>query len=373
MVILFFSNNYKLHYNVIDAEKLLDTHSGDEGVTVDIAAEQRMLEEEDVDETSDASTLTPGKGESMDVDNRHVPTTLFSATGSTMAGSLKESSHTPAADSTLKSQSRGVDGEAAHAEGVSTPSSQGPSKSGASSLGSTKETGESSMPKGAGFNGNMYEAIRKLRNAVAKPRMIGIHVETRMWSAKLGDLSSEGGKWAVSAHYRHLYDARVNISTSFNPHTLWCESCPTKQRILDREGNPSPICIISSDQCFPAYLPASGGGRCCVIIRVEDGTIPEIRTATRNILGSSKLPVGSVISICSASHLARVGTAKYAADLVDALYQIENDYGKSVRAIHGLPIFRTGVEDQVLIRGLLDVMDWLEEVNKRGMAHLARP
>ena len=79
MVILFFSNNYKLHYNVIDAEKLLDTHSGDEGVTVDIAAEQRMLEEEDVDETSDASTLNPEKGESMDVDNRHVPTTLFSA------------------------------------------------------------------------------------------------------------------------------------------------------------------------------------------------------------------------------------------------------------------------------------------------------
>ena len=72
-----------------------------------------MLEEEDVDETSDAGTLTPGKGESMDVDNRHVTTTLFSATGSTMAGSLKESSHTPAADSMLKSQSRGVDGEGA--------------------------------------------------------------------------------------------------------------------------------------------------------------------------------------------------------------------------------------------------------------------
>ena len=50
MVILFFSNNYKLHYNVIDAEKLLDTHSGDEGVTVAIAAEQCMLEEEDVNE-----------------------------------------------------------------------------------------------------------------------------------------------------------------------------------------------------------------------------------------------------------------------------------------------------------------------------------
>ena len=113
MVISFFLNNYKSHYNVIDAEKLLDTHSGDEGVTVDIAAEQRMREEEDVDETSDAGTLTPGKGESMDVYNRHVPTTLLSASGSTMAGSLKESSHTPAADSTLKSQSRGVDGEGA--------------------------------------------------------------------------------------------------------------------------------------------------------------------------------------------------------------------------------------------------------------------
>ena len=274
---------------IIDAEKLLDTQSGDEGANVDIAAQQRMLEEE---ETSDAGTLTPGKGERMDVD-KHGSISPTPAALTAKPDIQKESTVTTAVVSMLQSQNKAGGGKSAPGAVEPTPRSRGTSHSGASSSASTKESNAPSLPKGAGFNGNMYEAIRKLRNAVAKPRMIGIHAETRMWSTNLGDLSSEGGKWAVSAHYRHLYDARVNISTSFNPHTLWCESCPVKHRILDREGNPTPICIISSDQCFPACLLASRGGRCCAIIRVEDGTIPEICTATRNILGGSKLPVGS--------------------------------------------------------------------------------
>ena len=92
-------------------------------------------------------------------------------------------------------------------------------------------------------------------------------------------------------------------------------------------------CIFCSDQCFPACLPASSGGQCCAIIRVEDGGLHKIIAATRNILGGKKLPVGSVILLCSASHLARVGTAKYASDLVDCFKAIESEYGNSVRAV----------------------------------------
>ena len=132
-------------------------------------------------------------------------------------------------------------------------------------------------------------------------------------------------------------------------------------------------CIFCSDQCFPACLPASSGGQCCAIIRVEDGGLHEIIEATRNILGGKKLPVGSVILLCSASHRARVGTAKYASDLVDCFKAIESDYGNSVRAVHGFPIFKSGLEDHTVTRSLLDIMDWLEDVDKRCLAHLATP
>ena len=203
--------------------------------------------------------------------------------------------------------------------------------------------------------------------------MLGSHAETRMWSASLGDLTSEGGKWAKSAHYRHLYDARVNIATSFNPTTLRCESCQTSHPILVKGGHSAPICIVTSDQCFPACLPSSAGGHCLAIIRVEDGSLHEIRTATRNILGGKKLPVGSVITMCSASYLARVGTAKYAADLAEAISAVEAEYGNSVRVIHGFSIFRSGVQDPVLIRGIVDIMDWLKDADKRGLAHLPTP
>ena len=80
-----------------------------------------------------------------------------------------------------------------------------------------------SKPMGTGFNGNMYEGIQKLRTAIAKPRLIGCQAATRHWSTNLGDLASEGWKGVTSAHYRHLYDAKMNISTSFNPQNLRCD------------------------------------------------------------------------------------------------------------------------------------------------------
>ena len=159
----------------------------------------------------------------------------------------------------------------------------------------------------------------------------------------------EGGD---QRHYRHLYDAKMNISTSFNPQNLRCDVCTTSHLLLERDGNPLPICFVASDQCFPACLPAGAGGRCCAIIRVEYRGLREIMTATRTILGGKKLPVGSTILLCSASHLSRVrvGTAKYASDLVDSFRVIEADYGNSVRAVHGFPVFTTGVEAGLGIR-----------------------
>jgi hypothetical protein len=93
-----------------------------------------------------------------------------------------------------------------------------------------------------------------------------------------------------------------------------------------------------TDQCFPAALPAKAGHLCPAIIRVEDGTLADIWACFQKSIGKTKLPVGSVIVLSSLSHLVRVGTAAYAADLQAALTNIEREYGNRVKAVHGLPV-----------------------------------
>jgi hypothetical protein len=79
------------------------------------------------------------------------------------------------------------------------------------------------------------------------------------------------------------------------------------------------------------------------------------------------LPVfGTVVVLSSVSHLGRVGTAAYAADMVRALGRIHGVFGKSVRTVHGFPLLRGGgVQDESTVRGLREIELWLAEVDKR--------
>ena len=352
---------------------LARTQSEEESGTDDISEQQRILEEENIDaeeNQSSAGTLTPDRGDKMEIDGSG-PTTRTDAKRPVSIIPVTEKPGPSAGCSQLKGKSTLVDSAAAQAPaGSQGDRASGSASSTSESSSAPKNTG---MPEGTGFKGSIYEAIRKLRNATTRPRLIGVHAETRHWSSNLGDLASEGGKLSNSAHYRHIYDSKVNISTSFNPLNLYCSSCHTGHFILERGEAASPVCFIASDQCFPACLPAMESGRCCAIIRVEDGSLSEIMTAARNILGNTKLPVGTVFLLSSASHLARAGTAKYAGDLVEAIKTMERDYGSSIRVAHGFPLFRSAVENKLLLRSILDIMDWLSDVDKRCLAHLEVP
>jgi len=99
---------------------------------------------------------------------------------------------------------------------------------------------------------------------------------------------------------------------------------------------------------------------------VEDGTLSDILSSFRKTIGKVKLPVGSVILISSLSHLARVGTAAYAADLQATLCTIEEDYGNRVRAVHGIPVLAENIEDLSTVRAMWDTLDWLDSIDKRA-------
>jgi hypothetical protein len=215
---------------------------------------------------------------------------------------------------------------------------------------------------GTGFNDNLFQAIRKLRAATLAPRHLGAPAAP---AGSSSSLISTGTVNADICHYRNVYDSKMNLSFSFEPRGLTCFNCTGgPHHILGEEYQPA--CIILCDQHFPAALPADEGLRCPAIIRAEDATISDLVTCFRKTMGKSKLPVGTVIMIGSFSHLARVGSAAYAADLQVALTALEDDYGGRIRTVHALPFPSSKIEDVVAIRAMCDIMDWLSNIDKRA-------
>jgi hypothetical protein len=57
-----------------------------------------------------------------------------------------------------------------------------------------------------------------------------------------------------------------------------------------------------------------GDGECCKILLIEDGTLSELIGAFLDLTKGFTVPAGSVVVLSSASYLASVGTATYAAE-----------------------------------------------------------
>jgi hypothetical protein len=219
---------------------------------------------------------------------------------------------------------------------------------------------------GKGFNPSLYGAIKKLRAASMLPRQTGLACDM----PRVGSLIDERIINRDAGYYRHVYDNRMNICFSFEPRCLMCHCCVNSPHHILGDVY-QPTCIILSDQHFPAALPSTDPtANCPVIIRIEDGSLSDLISSFRKTMGKIKLPVGSVIILCSLSHLARVGAAVYAADLQATINSIEEDYGNRVRAIHGIPIVGSLMEDVATTRSLYDVLEWLDVVDKRSKYQL---
>jgi hypothetical protein len=88
-------------------------------------------------------------------------------------------------------------------------------------------------------------------------------------------------------------------------------------------------------------------------------------SAFLDLTGDYEVPVGTVVIFSSLTHLSRVGTAVYAADIVKALSRLREAYGDSVRGLHGFPVMAEGLQDQSCIRALREIETWLAEADKR--------
>ena len=219
----------------------------------------------------------------------------------------------------------------------------------------------------SGFVGSLYGAIKKLRNAALAPRTLGGSKPPA--EDRYGHLV---GKRKEGSFYRHIYEARANVSCSFDPSTLKCHVCEWgAHSVLHSELDIVPKCFILSDQANPPILAALHQDRSCIaVLRVEDAAPAELVDIFRKITESKNLQVGSVILVSSLSHLGRSGTDRYIEDIADAIRSLEDDFKGKVRILHGLPIPQSDVDDSTITRKLFDTISWLRETDTRHQYHL---
>ena len=117
-------------------------------------------------------------------------------------------------------------------------------------------------------------------------------------------------------------------------------------------------CFVLSDHNFPAVLPCENG-ECLKIIRIEDGSLPELVNCWLELTQGKNIPAGSVLLIFSATHLLMEGLGGFMEDLVTEIRRLESIFGGGVIPIPGIPVFLGGCNSKEVIRETWDLMGWM--------------
>jgi hypothetical protein len=114
-----------------------------------------------------------------------------------------------------------------------------------------------------------------------------------------------------------------------------------------------------------------GDGDCFKILQVENASLSDLTTVFLAALEGFTVPAGSVVLLSSASHLAAVGTAAYAEDLVRAYKAVRAVYGNGITVMHGIPLLLSGLQCYSTIRSLLEIGTWYKSVTALSTKELS--
>jgi hypothetical protein len=109
-------------------------------------------------------------------------------------------------------------------------------------------------------------------------------------------------------------------------------------------------------------VPTEGEGDCFKIIQVENSSLNDLTAVFLAAVKGYSVPAGTVVLLSSVSHLAAVGTAAYAADLVGAFQAIRKLYGDAIVLQHGVPLLISGVDSHSIIRSMLEIESWYKQL-----------
>ena len=97
-----------------------------------------------------------------------------------------------------------------------------------SSSGSVSSFASASSATTPAAPSSISQQIHKIKNAAAAPRILGHYGTCRTISygyLATSDTAGDEDHRHKMAHYRELYDKKLNIVTSFDPSSLMCGNC----------------------------------------------------------------------------------------------------------------------------------------------------
>ncbi len=114
-----------------------------------------------------------------------------------------------------------------------------------------------------------------------------------------------------------------------------------------------------------------GDGKCFKILQVENASLSDLTTVLLATLEGFAVPAGAVVLISSVSHLAAVGAAAYAEDLVRAYRAVHAVYGSGITVLHGIPFLLSGLHCHSTIRALLEIDTWYASLTSHSTKELS--
>jgi hypothetical protein len=165
-----------------------------------------------------------------------------------------------------------------------------------------------------------------------------------------------------SVAFSSITTKKLNTSASFTPLGR-CHTCLSGEHDAWEGRDGQPVIIAAADQHFPANLPADGDGECIRILRVENGSLAEITRELTSAAPQKGLKPGTVVMLGAPAQLAVVSVEFYAAEWKKARNYLKADLGDII-VLPLIPISAAGLKDQRIIRGLIDLSAWLEDMEE---------
>jgi hypothetical protein len=202
-----------------------------------------------------------------------------------------------------------------------------------------------------------YRSVSALRKSCLTNPSIMQGGRAERETNQIGSFTVKGDGRAALCHFRSVIEKKQNISTSFNPKTLSCGSCPARgEHPVGGEGGVRQ-CLVLSDQNFPGCVPVSSG-ECLKIIRIENGMLDELVNCFLDLFKGRVLPAGSTVVMFSATHLMMRGLSGYISDMSREMGKLDRIFRGGLLSVPGIPVFLSGCDNRVVTMETIEFGAW---------------
>jgi hypothetical protein len=207
-----------------------------------------------------------------------------------------------------------------------------------------------------------FFAVRSMLAGSMEPRLLNKRMKRP--EQDTGFLVEGDERWYRNAN-SSCTSKMMNSSASFLPNGR-CHTCLSGEHDAWIGSNGQPVVFIASDQHFPANLPADGEGECIRILRIENGSLAEIAKELASRSPRAGILPGTVIMLGAPQQLAVVSVEFYAQEWKNARNYLKEVLGDII-VLPLIPLTATGFKDSRIIRGLIDLSAWLEDMEEHEL------